>query len=933
MTHPSFLEYVARDILSKHGENLARIAIVFPNKRASLFMNEHLATQVENPIWSPSYLTISELFQKNTTLTPADPIKLVCDLHKIFTATTGIEETLDHFYGWGQLLIADFDDIDKNMADASKVFENLRDIHEYDDLSYLTDEQKKWLKKFFSNFSDNQDTELKQRFLKLWSHIYDIYAAYNKRLQEQGLGYEGSIYRQVVSQLSTDEGAEQFLQAMERQFDLFVFVGFNMVNKVEQTLFSFLKHHGKARIYWDFDRYYMKDEAGYYIGKYLAQFPNELDTSDDAIYNNLSTHKDITYIASPTENAQARYVADWLRQNGRIEAGRRTAIVLCDESLLPSVIHNLPAEVKKANVTTGYPLAQSPFMSLIDQLADYLQAVNPRRKRRLHERLLKHPYMRYLPEELPECADTTPDGLVQWLLQELQEIGMNTKSTVDDPFFQESLFKFYTVLNRLHELMASGDLTTDTPTLRRLLIQIVNSTSIPFHGEPVEGIQIMGVLETRNLDFDHLLLLSCNEGNIPHGINDSSFIPYSVRRAYELTTIDHKVAIYAYYFHRLLQRASDITLTYNNATQEGQTGEMSRFMQQLLVESAQQIQRQSLTTGQVTTPGHPVDMEKTPLVVDRLKQMRKMSPTAINTYLRCQLRFFYKYVVNLRESDEPVGDDIDRATFGDIFHESARVIYDTLKQRNPRITADGLDYYLKRPAEIERIVDDVLCQKLTCKIDDLNGLQIINRRVIIGYLKQLLKIDREYAPFTILGNELSVEMKVSPSNIKLFGKIDRLDVKDGLIRVVDYKTGSHQANDIPSLDEVFSDENIDKYHSDYFLQTMLYAIIVSSEGWREETADATPGQQESLRVTIDNESASISPALLYIQHASAMAETPILSIDKERITDIKQYRQPFMEKLNEVLDNIHDPQLSFVPTPDRSRCVPCPYRQLCHSSK
>lgn len=933
MTHPSFLEYVARDILSKYGENLARVAIVFPNKRASLFMNECLATQVEKPIWSPSYLTISELFQKNTTLTTADPIKLVCDLHKIFTATTGINETLDHFYGWGQLLIADFDDIDKNMADASKVFANLRDIHEYDDLSYLTDEQKQLLKKFFNNFSDDQDTELKQRFLKLWSHIYDIYSAYNSRLQEQGLGYEGSIYRQVVSQLSTDEGAEQFLQAMGRQFDLFIFVGFNMVNKVEQTLFSFLKHHGKARFYWDFDRYYMGNEAGYYIGKYLEHFPNELDISDDAIYNNFSTHKDITYLASPTEDAQARYVANWLRQNGRIDAGRRTAIVLCDESLLPSVIHNLPTEVKKANVTTGYPLSQSPFMSLIDQLADYLLAVNPRRKRRMHERLKQHPYMRYLPEELPECADTTPDGLAQWLLQTLQLIGVNTKSTVDDPFFQESLFKFYTIVNRLHELMASGDLTTDTTTLRRLLLQIVNSTSIPFHGEPIEGIQIMGVLETRNLDFDHLLLLSCNEGNIPHGINDSSFIPYSVRRAYELTTIDHKVAIYAYYFHRLLQRASDITLTYNNATQEGQTGEMSRFMQQLLVESSQKIGRQSLTTGQTTTPGRPTSMEKTPLVADRLKQMRKMSPTAINTYLRCQMQFFYKYVMNLRESDEPVGDDIDRIAFGDIFHESARAIYDTLKQRNPRITADDLDYYLKNRGEIERIVDNVLCQKLACKIDDLNGLQIINRRVIIDYLQQLLKIDREYAPFTILGNELPVEMKVSPSNITLFGKIDRLDEKDGNIRVVDYKTGSHLANAIPSLDDVFSVDNIDKYHSDYFLQTMLYAIIVKSKGWRKNATDATPEQQERSLSTTVNSSATISPALLYIQHASEMAKTPILKIDKELITDIELYRQPFMEKLNEVLANIQDPQLSFTPTADRSRCTTCPYQQLCHSSK
>ena len=907
MTHRSFLTYVAENILRKHGDNLSRIAIVFPNKRASLFMNECLASQVDRPIWSPTYLTISELFQKNTTLTTADPIKLVCDLHKVFTSITSVGETLDHFYGWGQLLISDFDDIDKNMADPKKVFANLRDIHEYDDLSYLTDDQKKLLKKFFSNFSDDQDTELKQRFLKLWSHIYDIYAAYNKRLQEQGLAYEGALYRQVVSQLATDEGGQQFLQKTGLQFDLFIFVGFNMVNKVEQTLFQFLQRQGKARFYWDFDHYYMKSEAGHYIGKYLEYFPNELDIENSEVYSNFLTNKDITYISSSTENAQARYVANWLRQKDRIAAGRRTAIVLCDESLLPSVIHNLPPEVVKANVTTGYPLAQSPFMSLISQLLDYQLSSNPRRKRRIQECLQHHPYMQYLPEELPECADSEPDTLSKWLLQILQQIGAATKKTVDDPFFQESLFKFYTTVNRLHELMAGGDLVTDVQTFRRLLSQIVNSTSIPFHGEPVEGIQIMGVLETRNLDFDHLLLLSCNEGNIPHGINDSSFIPYSIRKAYELTTIDHKVAIYAYYFHRLLQRASDITLTYNNATEDGQTGEMSRFMLQLLVESPCQIHRQSLQAGQSAMPGRSERIEKTPLVVERLQKMKKMSPTAINTYLRCQLRFYYKYIINLKESDQPLDDDIDHRTFGNIFHESARVIYDTLLKKNPVVKADDLAYYLKNPSEIERIVDAALCKELKCKISDLNGLQFINRKVIISYVQQLLKIDSQYTPFRILGNELPVEMKVEPTGTILFGKIDRLDEKDGQIRVVDYKTGSKLANEIASLEAIFSGENIDSSHSDYFLQTMLYAIMVK--------------QQYPQKV---------APALLYIQHATAMAKSPILSIAKTAIEDIEEHREQFMEMLSKVLDDIYNQQLAFEPTQERTRCATCPYKQLCN---
>ena len=272
----TFLEYVAADIINKYGTSLSRTAVVFPNKRASLFMNEHLARLAGRPLWSPAYITISDLFRRHSPLTVGDPIKLICDLHKSFTACTGIDETLDHFYGWGQLLLADFDDIDKNMADAKQVFANLRDLHEYDDISYLTPEQTAMLKRFFASFSDSQDSKLKQKFLELWSHFYDIYQHFRQHLQSQNIAYEGMLYRDVAENpdLSFD-------------YDRYLFVGFNMMQRVERVLCSRLMKDGKARFYWDFDKYYIQqngqksnNEAGQYISQYLKEFPNELDTTD-----------------------------------------------------------------------------------------------------------------------------------------------------------------------------------------------------------------------------------------------------------------------------------------------------------------------------------------------------------------------------------------------------------------------------------------------------------------------------------------------------------------------------------------------------------------------------------------------------------------------------------------------------------------------------
>ena len=261
--------------------------------------------------------------------------------------------------------------------------------------------------------------------------------------------------------------------------------------------------------------------------------------------------------------------------------------------------------------------------------------------------------------------------LLHWLLSLIKHIA--THITDPTAITQESLFRMYTLLNRVSGLIDSGYLTVDIITLHRLITQIVSTTTIPFHGEPAEGIQIMGVLETRNLDFDHIILLSCNEGNMPRGVNDTSFIPYSIRKAYGLTTIDHKVTIYAYYFHRLLQRASDITLVYGHATADGQTGEMSRFMLQMMVESGQSIRKLTLQAGQQPEQRQPQAIQKTEAVMGILTQINTLAPTAINTYMRCPLRFFYRYVSGLSEPDETDENAIDNRIFGNIFHQAAHL--------------------------------------------------------------------------------------------------------------------------------------------------------------------------------------------------------------------------------------------------------------------
>lgn len=955
----SFLKLVAADLYKHTKGNLAHTAVVFPNKRAGLFFNEYLAQESDSPIWSPAYVSISELFRSLSPWEVGDPVKLVCELYKIFRRETQSTETLDDFYFWGEMLISDFDDADKNKVDTDKLFSNLQDLRNImDDYTFIDDEQEEAIRQFFQNFSIERRTALKERFISLWNVLGNIYKGFRESLASQNIAYEGMMYRHVIEHLDVDK----------LPYEKYIFVGFNVLNKVEHTLFTQLKDAGKAVFYWDYDEFYMKEnrqavthEAGEFIRRNLRDFPSPLSGE---LFKNLSKPKEVHYIASSTENAQARYLPQWIRNN-LTTPEKETAVVLCNEALLQPVLHSLPAEVKHVNITMGFPLSQTPVYSFLIALLElHTHGFNFKSGRYTFQSvvtLLKHPYTRQLtgqaellekeltrnnrfyplPGELGKDEFLTRLftplsgnlNLCIRLSETLQQVASiyqaNTSGTEDtDAFnqlYRESLFKAYTTINRFRTLIEEDELTVQSETFRRLLVKVLSATNIPFHGEPAIGMQVMGVLETRNLDFRHLVLLSVNEGQLPKSGGDSSFIPYNLRKAFGMTTIEHKIAVYAYYFYRLLQRAERITLMYNTSSDGLNRGEWSRFMLQFLIEWPHPITRQFLEAGQSPQGTSPITVEKTPDVMRRMQSLfdvranpkAKFSPSALNYYLDCPLKFYYRYVAGLSAPDE-VSAEIDSATFGSIFHYAAEHIYKDLTTHGKVINKEALETLLRNEVKLQDYVDTAF-KKLFFNVPqnekpEYNGIQLINSAVIARYLKQLLQNDLRYAPFTFIASEMEVDEPIdiqTPKGViksRIGGIIDRMDSKDGTLRIVDYKTGG-DADTPPNVESLFIP---DKKRSNYVFQTFLYAAIMCRK-------------QPTMK---------IAPALLYIHRAATETYSPVIQMGeprkpKEAVEDFSKYEKEYRERLQGLLEEIFNPEKSFTQTEIIEKCTYCDFKALC----
>lgn len=1000
-----FLSLVARDLYAKFGGDLSHTAIVFPNKRAGLFFNEFLAAQSDRPLWSPAYMSISELFESLSDLKKGDPIKLVCELHKVFCAETGSEETLDDFYFWGELLISDFDDVDKNLVQAEQLFTNLQELKAIsDNFDFLEPEQEAAIRQFFNNFSLDKHTRLKDRFIKMWDRLGDIYRHYRATLREQGIAYEGMLVRDIAE-----------ADSLPTNYERYVFVGFNVLNRVETRFFQRLQEAGKALFYWDYDQFYTRlpqemdppfnHEAGEFLLRNLRLFPNQLP--EDA-FDVLRHPKRVTYIASSTENGQARYIPQWIREviqseihtedkeassalpeeNNTEEISakasqnidwKESAIVLCNEALLLPVLHSLPEGIEHVNITMGFPLTQTPVYSFLNSILDLqTKGYNPRTGRFYFEQVdavLKHPYVQILSDHArvleqrltndnrfyPLPSELSSDELLTKIftpvsgnlqlceylinlltsltkiyqeeeIEDEEETRDKTKaklhsSALFSQLYRESLFKSYTIVNRLHALIEGGDLVSlRTDTLICLLHRLLSAATIPFHGEPAIGLQVMGVLETRNLDFRHLLMLSLNEGQLPKADGESSFIPYNLRKAFGMTTLEHKNSVYAYYFYRLIERAEDITLLYNTSTDGLNRGEMSRFMLQFKVEWPHPIRERFLKAGQAPTHARPIVIDKTPEVLrclyDRFApqmdgKQRALSPSAINSYLNCELSFYYRYVANIHAPEE-VTCEIDNALFGSIFHHSAQLVYHYLSDacRRP-VTSDRIVQLLKDRVKIESFVDqsfrELFFHVKNDEVPEYNGLQLIQSRVIATYLRQLLRHDQRYAPFELDSMEQWVDINqevmtpFGPLKLRLGGIVDRTDIKDGTFRVVDYKTGG-KPSAVPAIEFLFTPSPTRNSHA---FQAFFYSSIFVA-------------QRRAL---------SVSPALLYIHQASQDDYNPVIEFgqrnEKAPISNFARFASDFDLALQRLLTEIFCDKPTFSQTDNDKHCEYCDYKKIC----
>jgi len=982
----TFLSLVANDLLHRFGNNMHDVTVVFPGKRASLFLNQELAMASDVPVWAPRYITMSDLFYSLTPYVKADPIDSIASLYQIFSKTILTEEmqeeyTLDKFWGWGEIILSDFDDVDKHMADAETIFLNVYELMQLESLDYLTDDQKQTLQHFFQNFSAEGNSVLKERFLNIWSLMYKMYTQLREEQMQDGSVYEGAIFRSVVENLKEDD---TLLQSFLEKRKAIVFAGFNVLNDVEHALMSAIQKQGKALFYWDYDSFYVDNpehEAGVFMRQNLKDFPCALGKEH---FDNLRQLQDVTFISCNTDNAAARYAHQWLKslaENESLSFGRagRGSVILCNEDLLQPVLHALPKQAGKVNITMGFPLTDAPIysfvMALLSLQTDGFDHTQQRFRYPFVQVVQHHVYAPFIDEQVWLMYRGTDNvQLLTYLIEMVEKVGLHfseiQEPNVYEQLYIEAIFQTHRILNKFLQLTSREDnpLVIQHVTLRRLLRSLLCSTNIPFHGEPAQGLQVMGVLETRCLDFSHMLMLSVEEGMLPRNTQGNTMIPANIREAFGLTTPRHRIAVFSYYFYRLIQRTEHLTCVYNENCVGNNRHEMSRFLRQMLAETDIPIRTLWMRSNTSIQDAQELSVPKTTEILERMLQRYDintsgekaipLSPSAINTYMTCPLKFFLTHVSGLRADVDPQ-EGLNAPLIGDIFHDTAELIYKRIIQRTgshsiqKNTLSELLDNMEGRVGPLLDIVFDTIyfhpadrwsrtdeAWKMVCRDtrpgNQYTGELIIIRKVLMQYLTNLLRYDLRHAPFRIIATETdryfnitgpspkpSPEGKGSNTNVTSSisslppggvggglavttgGRIDRLDEMDGKIRVVDYKTGYH----VPSIKELSEVTNTaTTKHQGYFLQAFLYSYAVLQN---------------------DKPTSPLVPALFYPGKAYKEDYDPTLAIGKEVIEDFAPLADEFYEGLTHVIEQIFSPDYNFTQTPEQKNCANCDFKLLC----
>ncbi|KPK86838.1 MAG: hypothetical protein AMS27_04200 [Bacteroides sp. SM23_62_1] len=949
-----FLEEIAKHLYSAYGDKLKDCCVVFPNRRAGLFFNKYLSELTEKPVWAPEYFTISDLMVELSELEPADELLTLFELYKVYCEEKNIQESFDEFYFWGEIMLADFDNIDKYLVNATKLFQNITDLRNIEDqFSYLSEEQIKIIKRFWQNFEPGWSGQHKDKFLETWKVLNNIYSRLRDILAEHNIGYEGMIYRDVADKLVNGE-------KINLPFLKIFFIGFNALNECENALFKYLSTRNLAEFFWDYDEYYLVNknhEAGRFIRRNIDEFgATEINLS----FSSLTTRKEIRVVSVPSMVGQAKILPELL--SNMEDISHETAIVMADEHLLVPVLHSLPESADDFNVTMGYPVDKTPVYALIEHIIDLQN--NSRRqndqKWRFYYRdvlaILNHPFIHQDYEtEIDQLIDDITERNKIYLTGE--ELNINTFlgsifTRIDEPknipayllhileklardninqehsykaLENEIIFQLYVRIKRLKEIIDNSSIQFLTRTLFRLLRKTLMHTRIPFSGEPLIGLQIMGVLETRGLDFKNLIMLSMNEDIFPGSPVSHSFIPHHLRFGFGLPTIEHQDAIYAYYFYRLIQRAERIILVYNSKTEGLSTGEKSRFIHQLLFDPAFSVNEKIIAYNIQANPEKPVWLSQDKISMDILNtyiseniKNKYLSPSALNVYIDCRLRFYFRYIARLEEPDE-VAEEVNQLLFGNMLHAAINRLYEPLMEGE--ITSVSLRELLNNKVRINSAIHHAFNQEYQSVADkgkaEIEGRNLIVREILKQYLIQIINTDINYTPFRIIDLEGTYRMDISVKKedkllrVSIGGKIDRIDNVGNEIRIIDYKTGRVDRK-ISDIDSLFDRDLSDRNHAVF--QTLLYSkLFYSSE--KQQDKMIVPGLYAIRELTSND----------FDYHILFGAQR-----NKEILSDYQHLDIQFTKKLIGIVEEMYNKDIGFFPTRITEKCEYCPYREICH---
>ena len=954
-----FLYQVASLFYEKWEAEVSRLAFVFPNRRTGLFFQKYLSEVADTPLFSPTILTINDLFIQLSGKQSADRISMLFILYDIYIRQSGSTETFDEFLYWGEMLLNDFDDIDKYMANARMLFSNVTDLREIEnDFDFLSDEQIAAIRSFWSSFYPRGDTPNQQQFLAVWQVLYDLYEEFRATLAAEGKGYEGMIFREVVESMERGESPDL-------PYEQIVFVGLNALSVSEERFLAQLQKREIADFYWDYVSDKVTDpdnKASYFVSRNLKSFPSSMKLPPEE-----KVKTEIEVIGIPSGIGQAKHVytllSDWCKEaEMSSEEALRTAVILPDEHLLIPVLNAIPEQIRRINVTMGYPLAGTPVASLIEYILALQKNVryidrNPLFYFRDVLPVLNH---RYILSTSPEIISSlvkeitennkiyishtelektplleilfTPvtgvEAFSDYLIKVLEELNkvmsaLSDEEEEDAPqrtndLEQEFIFHYFTTVNRMKEVMKDARIEMKIDTFFRLLKRVTDTITIPFHGEPLSGLQIMGVLETRALDFDRLIILSMNEGIFPQRKAANSFIPYNLRRGFGLPTYEHQDSVWAYHFYRLIERASHVSLLYDTRSNGLQTGEVSRFVHQLHYHYEVPMRDKLVVYNVSSSKTPPLTVPKREDIMRRLDAYRKggskaISASAINTYLDCPLKFYFSVVEGIREEEE-VSETIESDVFGSILHKVMEELYKPFQGK--MVTVDLLKAIRKDTALLTGAIARAFASEFfkTEVVRSLTGQNYLIGEMIRKYVEKILERDGKLTPFVYIESERKINGLISLSDhseIRLKGFIDRVDEVLDAIRIIDYKSGSGTTT-FSSIESLFNKEEKDRAKAvmQVFMYCWMYAHFTENKG------------------------KTIQPGIYYVRSLFSDPFDPSVyhRIERgksEKVEDFSGYAQAFEEGLRGCLDEIFNPEIPFTQTPTGKACSYCPFKGIC----